>query len=105
MTIGDYRQFQLAVTESGLPYDLTGIEELVCTIQTTDGVVLAVWGLGTGVTVTDALLGMALLTVTPEMTSWAFGWQTLSYAWGLLDASGNPRQRIETGTLQLVPPP
>lgn len=105
MSIGDYRQFQLTVTDGGLPYDLTGIEAITCTLQTTDGTVEAVWGLGTGVEVSNALGGLAILTVTPAMTSFATSWLTLSYAWGLVDSSGNPYQRIETGTFQLVPPP
>jgi hypothetical protein len=106
MTIGDYRQFQLAVTKLGQPVDLTGVQELTFTLQRTGGVVLAQWPLGGGVVVSSPpTAGLAVLTVTPAMLAWATADQTLRYSWSLIDSLGNPTLNLENGTLQLVLPP
>lgn len=106
MTVGDYRQFQLAVTKLGAPVDLAGVTELTFTLQRTGGVVVAQWPLGGGVVVSSPTsAGLAVLTVTPAMLAWATADQTLRYSWSLIDAFGNPTLNLENGTMQLLLPP
>jgi hypothetical protein len=106
MTIGDYRQFQLAVTSGGQPVDLTDVEELSFVLQTVGGVEVARWPLGGGVVVSSpATAGIAVLTVTPAMLAWASGYQSLKYTWSYVDGNGNPTLALEQGTFALIPPP
>ena len=107
MNIGDYRQFQLAVTLAGQPANLTGIEALTFTLRSpigSGGGVVAAWGLGSGVVVTNAGVGIAVLSVTPGMTSFAVPNTTYIYNWSLVDSLGNPTQAIDTGTFLLTLP-
>jgi hypothetical protein len=106
MTIGDYRQFQLSVTKASSPVDLTGVQSLTFTLQASGGGVVAQWGLGTGVAVqSPASAGIAVLSVTPSMLSWATGYRQLSYTWSLVDSLGNPTQALDSGPFALTPPP
>ena len=105
MTIGAYQQFQIVVTKSGAPVDLTGIASLTFTIQLPNGTVLATWGLGTGITNPNPTTGVALLTVTPPMTAFATGYISALYTTSMADAFGNPTPAMEQGTFSLTPPP
>ena len=105
MTIGAYQQFQIVVTKSGQPVDLTGIVSLDFVIQAVGGKELARWGLGSGITNTAPTTGIALLTVTPAMTAWASGFISALYTTSMSDAFGNPTPAMEQGTFSLTPPP
>ena len=104
MTIGDYRQFQLAVTKNGAPVDLTGIQTLAFQLQRGNGAVLATWGLGGGVAVSSpASAGIAILSVTPAMLA-GFVPVNAAYIWSLVDAVGNPTLVLDTGSMSLTLP-
>ena len=62
------------------------------------------WGLGTGVAVTDAENGLAVLTVTPTMLAAETEPSNMTYHWNLVDGSGNPTLALDTGTLALSLP-
>ena len=107
MTLGDYRQFQVAVTKNGQPVDLTSITLLTFTLQRPSGDLIAQWGLSSGVLVSSpASAGLAVLTVTPAMqaalTDMVY---PLLYTWSLIDALGNPTLSLERGTFTLLPAP
>jgi hypothetical protein len=106
MTAGDSRQFQLTVTKSGQPVDLTGVQALTFTLQHVGGVVAATWPLGAGVTVNSpSTAGLATLTVTPSMTAFATTFLQLYYTWSLVDSLGNVTQALDMGTFTLTPAP
>ena len=103
MTIGAYQQFQIVVTKGGVPVDLTGVAALTFSVYLPNGTVLATWGLGTGITNPNPTTGVALLTVTPAMTSWASSFIQALYTTGMQDAFGNPTPEMEQGTFSLTP--
>ena len=107
LTIGDFRQYQVAITKNGVPVDLTGIQELNFTLQQSGGGIFAQWGLGTGVTVVNPpSAGLGLLTVTPAMqAAWVVQNYSLLYTWSLIDEFGNPTQSVDSGPMTLTPPP
>jgi hypothetical protein len=109
MTIGDWRQFTLAVTTGGVPADLTGVQQLTFSLlqpHNLGGAVLHSWPLGAGVVVqTPASAGLATLTIQPGDLAWATQPLSLVYAWSLIDALGHPKQNLERGTFLLWTPP
>ena len=119
MVYGDTRQFQLAITQLGVPVNLTGITSLNFILQRlygSVGTVVANFGIGTGIVVTNAAGGIVTLTVTAAMVNWvraapswtgelpwvADAW--LRYSWALVDGLGNPTSNLDCGTFTLVAP-